>query len=182
MARMVPLLLSIIVWAGCSGPPSGEASAAAAPAAAAPAPAPAPQGATGPSGGAQTGAAPQTGLPDDLRVTSHIAPQIPGSEVADRYTHLFYDGELAKLFAKFSDEMKTDVPLAQLEQNHAKFVAQFGNEATVVHRESKEEDGYRAFVRWSRFEKYDGVIGIQWILREDDSIAGFYVRSAQPQE
>ena len=41
------------------------------------------------------------------------------------------------------------------------------------------DGNYRSFVRWARFERYDGVIGIQWVLRDDDSIAGFWVKPDQ---
>ena len=51
--------------------------------------------------------------------------------------------------------------------------------AEVLGEESQQKGEYRGFVRWARFEKFDGVIEVLWILREDDSIAGFYVRPAE---
>jgi hypothetical protein len=99
-------------------------------------------------------------------------------EVADEYTRLFYAGELDRLFGRFTDEMKTALPLEQLRQNRAAFNEQFGRELAVVHRESQVDGEHRAFMRWARFQKSQEVVGVQWILREDDTIAGFFVRLA----
>jgi hypothetical protein len=168
MSRIALFVLSIACVA-CSAEPEPQALGAAAEG---------PAGAPGPSPGRPAEAAPPAELPENLRVLARIAPPDEPQPVADEYTRMFYEGELEQLFAKFSSEMKATIPLAQLELHQARFVGQFGKEREVVHRESKNEEGYRAFVRWARFEKADGLVGIQWILSEDDSIAGFYVRQA----
>jgi hypothetical protein len=55
-----------------------------------------------------------------------------------------------------------------------------GEEVEVVGEDSQTRDDYRGFVRWARFSKHDGLIEIRWILRDDDTIAGFQIREAQP--
>ncbi len=111
---------------------------------------------------------------------ARIAPEVDGLEVALAYTSKFYSGELDGLFAEFSDEMKAIMPLEQLEQNHAEFAEKFGREIEMVYEESKIDGDQRSFVRWARFENHDGVIGVQWILHPDDSVAGFFIRPAEP--
>lgn len=135
---------------------------------------------------AESGSAPEPApepAPGDGKVVvarPQIVTQVRGIEVANEYTRKFYAGELKELYDKFSDEMRTVLPLPQLTTRQAEFSTQFGPETKLVHEESKMDGGYRAFVRWARFEKYDGVIGVQWILRKDDTIAGFFIRPAQP--
>jgi hypothetical protein len=49
----------------------------------------------------------------------------------------------------------------------------------VIAEDSQVKNDYRGFVRWARFDKTDAIIEIQWILRPNDEIAGFYIRPAQ---
>jgi hypothetical protein len=163
-------LLLLAAAVGCGSAP--EQSPLSQPAAA-PAPAPAPATAPAPP------VAPAPGT-SGLRAKAIVAPAVAGADVADRYTQMFYSGEVGPLFEHFSDEMKKVLPLPQLTERQAQFLEQFGRELALVHQESKLDGNYRAFVRWARFEKREGVFGVQWILRDDDSVAGFFVRAAQP--
>jgi hypothetical protein len=162
---LVVLALHVALATGCGGREDAPAPQSPAPSPA-PAPAPAIPPAIPPAGPA---AEPGPGAPR-------------GADVADRYTQMFYAGELDALYARFSDEMKAVLPRTLLTERQAQFLAQFGRETGLVHRESKVEGEYRSFVRWARFEKQEGVIGVQWILRADDSIGGFFVRAAPQQE
>lgn len=96
-----------------------------------------------------------------------------------RYTAMFYRGELDPLFERFSDEMKNVVPRDQLSAMHEHAVTNFGQETRVIAEDSAVKNDYRGFVRWAQFDKTDEVIEIQWILRPDDDIAGFFIRPAQ---
>jgi hypothetical protein len=96
-----------------------------------------------------------------------------------RYTQQFYAGEFEKLHDRFSDEMKEVVPLEKLEEIHAFVVDQYGREIEVVGEDTQTNEDYRAFVRWARFSDHDGIIEIQWILHDDDTIAGFFVQPAE---
>ncbi len=170
MIRFLLAVLSTLACLACGGDESSTDVARQ------PAPEPAPQ--TRP---AEPGSAPPPAPgPGKVVARAQLVSQVRGIEVANEYTRKFYASELKELYSKFSDEMKTVLPLERLATRQAEFSTQFGPESKVVHEESKMDGGYRAFVRWARFEKYDGVIGVQWILREDDTIAGFFIRPAQP--
>lgn len=96
-----------------------------------------------------------------------------------RYTAMFYGGELDRLFERFSDEMKEVVPRDQLSAIYEHTVTDFGKETHVIAEDSAVKKDYRGFVRWAQFDKTDQVIEIQWILRPNDEIAGFFIRPAQ---
>ncbi len=131
----------------------------------------------------QAPSAPEPAPAKSLVATTQIVPGAgEGFETADEYTRQFYAGELDRLFQKFSSEMRTVMTLEQLRQNRARFTEQFGPEVAVVHRESQADGEHRAFMRWARFEKREEVIGVEWILRGDGEIAGFFVRIATPPE
>ena len=58
----------------------------------------------------------------------------------------------------------------------------FTEEVEVVAEDAAVRGEYRGFVRWARFDKHDGLIEVQWILRPDDTIAGLFVRPAKPKD
>jgi hypothetical protein len=180
MIRLASCLLLLVALAGCGAegsheqastapPPIEQAAAPPAPEPTAPTPPPTPAPTPVPSG--------------SLVATAKILPGSgEGFEAADEYTRQFHAGELDALFKKFSSEMKTVMTIEQLRQNQLLFTQQFGPEVLVVDRESKTEGEHRAFMRWARFQKRSEVVGFQWILNADDTIAGFFVHVAKPPE
>ena len=104
--------------------------------------------------------------------------------VAREYTRMFYENEIDALFERFSPEMQQQIPLDQLKQLAQGMREELGVETAVVQEkvETKEAEGYRGVYRWAHFDKYDGVIEVLWILREDDSVAGFFLNPAQSPE
>jgi hypothetical protein len=108
--------------------------------------------------------------------------ETPGLDVVRAYTEQFYAGELQELHAKFSEEMQQSFPLGQLKALHDQVRSQYGKEIEVIGEEGQTRGEYRGFARWARFDKYDGVIEVQWILREDDSIAGLFVQPTKPRQ
>lgn len=119
-----------------------------------------------------------------LQKMVEIDPSYPGVRHAQSlaavndYTRMFYDGELTELYRYFTDEMKTVLPLAQLNAVRDEMLSKYGHEIHVVGQDDETRGEYRGFVRWARFDGYDGVIELQWILQQDDSIAAFFVRPA----
>lgn len=111
-----------------------------------------------------------------------IDPDYPGVRRARQlaavyeYTRLFYDGELGRLYAHFSDEARAALPLEQLAALRERMVAQYGREVRILREDAQTRGEYDGFVRWARFDRYDGVIELQWILSGDDTVAAFFIR------
>lgn len=118
----------------------------------------------------------------NLQTQPRIAKPVDGMDVADEYTRQFYAGEVDALFAKFSEEMKGMIPLDDFRVNQGKFESHFGKQTALVNQEAKVDGGMRSFTRWARFENFDGVVSVEWILHEDDTIAGFFIRNSPPPE
>jgi len=109
---------------------------------------------------------------------SRPQPETAGLDTARRYTEMFYRGDLEPLFEKFSVEMRSVVPLERLVMMREHAVEAFGKEIGVIAEETDTQGEYRGFVRWARFDGTDEVIEVQWILRPDDEVAGFFIRPA----
>ena len=118
--------------------------------------------------------------PAPLAPTPAPAADFAKYAAAQRYTGMFYRGELDLLVESFSDEMREEIlPPDQLSALYERVITEYGTETRVVGVDSKTKGEYRAFVRWALFDKTEDVIEVQWILRENDRIAGFWVRPAQ---
>jgi hypothetical protein len=112
------------------------------------------------------------------------APEAPdrpvaGLELVRDYTQQFYRGELAQLYLLFTDNLRKELPMERLMLMHRQMVDSYGKETEVVAEDSREKDGHRGFVRWAKFDKHDGLIKVQWILRGDDRISGFFIVPAE---
>ena len=121
--------------------------------------------------------------PPDITVAQqelHAKPTgDPGLEVVREYTRMFYDGQMEELRERFSEEMKAEFPPGRLQVMRERVREGLGEEIEVVGERSQARDEYRGFVRWARFSKHDGLIEIQWVLRQDDTISGFIIQEAQ---
>ncbi len=160
MRRALIVLSLLALLAGCSG---GD-----------PEPAPATQQ-TAPTEPSAPGA------PIEIEAVQASKPPVPPEDLAvvREYTALFYDGELERLHARFTAEMREVVPLEQLQSVFDHAVENYGAQTRVIGEESQVKDDYRGFVRWAHFDKTEEVIEIQWILKANDEIAGFFIRPAK---
>jgi hypothetical protein len=126
------------------------------------------------------------GIPGPTSATPPATPPAPLRQPVDpaevaavaEYTRMFYEGRIEALHAKFSEEMQGVLSLEQLTAMYRNAVDNYGKETQVLAEDSDVKGDYRAFVRWARFDKTEEVIELQWILRPDDAIAGFYIRPA----
>ncbi len=118
--------------------------------------------------------APETAaVPDPAPV-----PDPAAITVVQRYTEMFYRGEIDLLHGKFSSEMQQVLSLAQLSALHEHVIATYGKETRVIAEDAQSNADYRGFVRWARFDKTEDVIEVKWILKPDDTIAGFFIQPA----
>jgi hypothetical protein len=102
-----------------------------------------------------------------------------GVDVVHRYTEMFFSGQTEQLREKFSEEMKQQFPAGRLELMLGRVQDSLGEPVEIVGEDSQSRGEYRAYVRWARFSKHEGIVEIQWILRPDDKVAGFFVRDAR---
>jgi len=112
-------------------------------------------------------------------------PAVPeGSEwpeALQRYMKLFNDGQLDTLHRLFSPELQADLTLPELTLLRRNLTKAYGREVAVISQDAKTRGDYRGFVRWARYERLEGIVQIQWILRADDTIAGFFVAAHEGQ-
>lgn len=160
------LVLSFgVLLCGCGGSeprePEPEAPSAPAPtASAAPAPAPVGEG--------------------QVSIVPLAPAGIEGADLVREYTRMFYAGELEALVQKFSPEMREEIlPLHKLRALRDEMRSQYGEELQVLGEDAQTKGEYRGFARFARFSKNDAVLQLRWILRPDDSVAGFQVMPAQ---
>jgi hypothetical protein len=106
----------------------------------------------------------------------------PGIELVRSYTRMFFEGELDALREQFSAEMKEEFPPGRLQLMRERVRDNLGEEIELVGEDSQMKDGYRGYVRWAKFSKHDAVVEIQWVLHEDDTVAGFMIREARPSQ
>ena len=131
----------LLACVSCGGPSAPEP-AATPPPAAAPAPAPA--------------------SPLSVKASASVQTEgDPGLKVVRAYTEQFYRGDLKKLHGKFTNEMKKTLSLDQLAALRKRVADEYGKESRVIGEDSKSTDDYRGFARWTRFDKYDGVIQVE---------------------
>ena len=141
------------------------------------------KGQAAPSKSSIPATAPSAKPPAGLSTTT--PPPVPDVDPAElaaahTYTKMFYDGKLDLLFAKFTEEMQTEIiPMERLNLIFEHVVTNYGAETRVIAEEKQARDDLRAFVRWARFDKTEEVIEVQWILKANDEIAGFYIRPAK---
>jgi hypothetical protein len=109
-------------------------------------------------------------------------PVDPGYETVQRYMKQFYDDDLEALQARFSAELKQEIPLERLREMREAVRRELGDEVEVIAEDHQTHEDYRGYARRVRFSKHDGVIEIQWILHPDDSIAGFVIKEVDAPE
>jgi len=132
------------------------------------------------------------GPPERARTTEADETALPPQKILDLesvdagvrarvrlYTQLFYDGKLDELYDHFSAGMREVLPREDLEQLRRHTLETYGHETKLLGEEAAARGEFRAFVRWARFDKHDGIMEVQWRLRPDDSIAGFLIRPAR---
>jgi len=96
-------------------------------------------------------------------------------ETAAKYTEQFYAGQLSALHGKFTTAMKESMNLEAFQTARSQFDQQLGTQTELLDERIEEKDEYLIYVRRARFEKYPGVIEVQWLLTDDKSIAGFFL-------
>ncbi len=104
--------------------------------------------------------------------------RIAGTKIVAEYTGQLYAGKLDALHARFSDEFRQSFSRDDLQRLYDVMRERFGQETSLVSVQRRESGDYRAFARFAVFDRYEGVVQIGWILRDDDSIAGLSLEAS----
>lgn len=97
------------------------------------------------------------------------------------YTQWFYENELEKLYAKFSQPMEDALSLNGLRSFRKDVEDQMGTETDMLDEFVGPLKNYRVYERIAQFDRYNGPVQIQWTLDASQLIYGFFVRPV-PQE
>ena len=100
-------------------------------------------------------------------------------EIGRRLTEQFYQGKLEEIHHAFSTEMKEEFPLERLTAVRNQVLEQLGPEVEVLDEQVREQAEYMVYRRLVTFEKRPtGKFEVIWTVREDDWVAGFFIRDA----
>jgi len=108
------------------------------------------------------------------------AAQPSMEDKAREYTERFYAGDIVALHALFTDEMAHEIPLPQFQQMYRSVRDQLGAETEVLSETTEFKTPYHRYLRRARFERFAGEIEVNWLLRDDYSIAGVVFRPVGP--
>ena len=101
-------------------------------------------------------------------------------ESGRRYTRMFFAENTSpiwdKMTARMHDALGSEGALLAFRRQ---VVTQLGAEIGVIEERIDHVQGYRAYIRQSRFEKVDNPIVVAWTFDDKDRIAGFFIRPQQ---
>jgi hypothetical protein len=102
----------------------------------------------------------------------------PTIEAGRQFTQWFFAGEDEKLWEKFGPAMKQGMggSAANLAGFRAQVEAQLGTEVEVTEETTTEAQGYKVYLRTSKYSKYAQPILTQWAIAADGTIGGFFIR------
>ena len=121
-----------------------------------------------------------TPVPASRSVNSVAQPDAAMLAKVHDYTERFYRGEIDLLYDEFSPGLKQEFSLEQFSTLYEYVGENFGKQTQIIGEDAADNDEYRGFVRWARFDKTDAIIEIRWTLRRDDnSIVEFWIRPSK---
>lgn len=101
-------------------------------------------------------------------------------ETGRRYTSWFYAGETAKLWEKFTPEMRQALGTAEgLAQFREQVRSQAGEETQVVSEQVTPSPPFQVYSRTVKMSKAPMPILVQWTLDASGNVAGFFIRPVQ---
>lgn len=97
-----------------------------------------------------------------------------------QYTSWFYASETARLWERFTPEMKQAIGTAEgLAQFREQVRSQGGEEAEVVSEQVTPSPPFQVYSRTVRMSKAPMPILVQWTLDDSGNVAGFFIRPVQ---
>jgi murein DD-endopeptidase MepM/ murein hydrolase activator NlpD len=110
-----------------------------------------------------------------------LAAQVPDPLATGRqYTAWFYAGETARIWERFSPEMKAALASAEsLAQFRRQVIDQIGTEDKVLAEKVAPSGQFQVYLRKVKFSGAATPVDVQWTLQLDGGVAGFFIRPAQ---
>lgn len=118
-----------------------------------------------------------------IAVTLPVSAQgNPESEVVNQgrlYAMWFYEDDFSQLWDRFLPEMKEALgSVESLDAVKDQVTADLGLEVELLKETMIDAQGYHVYLRFARFDGYEGRVLVQFALDDEGMIGGFYVRPA----
>lgn len=118
-------------------------------------------------------------MPAAANATSHLDPREAGRSM----TKAFYAHDIDTVWQRMNAPLKAALKsAANLGAFRDQIDAQLGAERELVDEAVRAEGMNQIYLRQARFERFSGLILVQWAFAADGSIAGFFVRPSQSPE
>lgn len=131
----------------------------------------------------------KTAVPFAFCLTVLLAParaEEPAAKPADplatgrQYTSWFYAGEVARVWERFSPEMKSAIgSLDKLALFREQVKAQVGEEERVLDEKVTSAGEAEIYLRTVKFRGASTPVDVQWTLTRDGTVIGFFIRPKQ---
>ena len=101
----------------------------------------------------------------------------PAVAAARRSVELFFAFELAELYASFTSELARSMSLSDLHALRARVNSELGNEVERVRERVEPRGAAQAYLRVSRFDRFDGLVELGVLVEPDGSVGYFGLRT-----
>ena len=102
--------------------------------------------------------------------------------VGRQYTTAFFQGKLDELYARFTPGFKDQMSMEQFRNALRTVGIDLGVEQDLMGERVQFGEEYKAYIRLVEFSKDPGPFEVVWLLREDQSIAGFRITRVKQQQ
>ena len=103
----------------------------------------------------------------------------PAVAKARRSIELFFAFELADLHASFTSELARNMSMADLHALRARVVSELGVEVERLRERVEPRGAGQAYLRVSRFDRFDGLVELGVLVEPDGSVGYFGLRTGE---
>ncbi len=99
-----------------------------------------------------------------------------------QYTKAFFQGKLDEVYARFTPGFKDRKSMVQFRSDLRTVGIDLGVEQDLMGERVQFGEEYNAYIRLVKFSKKPGPFEVVWLLREDQSIAGFRITPVKQEQ
>jgi tetratricopeptide (TPR) repeat protein len=133
------------------------------------------------SSGRAVATAPEPAEARPAEADSAEALDSPAVVVARRSVEQFFAFELAALHGSFTSELARKMSVGDLRNLRARVVSELGNEVELLRERVEPRGPAQAYLRVSRFDRFDGLVELGVLVEPDGSVAYFGLRTGDVQ-